>query len=100
MKADEDFQNQLKAIANGAPPLRITVGSLLGKYSQLNADGTRVTYKKRGSAIVAYINRSFARLKVEAPMFEIAANDDHVRANEASRDTTMTKATNEDRRPR
>jgi hypothetical protein len=76
MKADEDFQNQLKAIANGAPPLRITVGNLLGKYSQLNADGTRVTYKKRGSAIVAYINRSFARLKVEAPMFEIAANDE------------------------
>jgi len=76
MKADEDFQNKLKAIANGAPPLRITVGNLLGKYSQLNSDGTRVTYKKRGSAIVAYINRSFARLKVEAPMFEIAANDE------------------------
>ncbi len=76
MKADEEFQNQLKAVAQGAPPLRITVGNLLSKYSQLNQDGTRVTYKKRGSAIVAYINRSFARLKVEAPMFEIAAIDE------------------------
>ena len=76
MKADEDFQNQLKAIANGAPPLRITVGNLLSKYSQQTADGTIVPYKKRGSAIKAYINRSFARLKVEAPMFENAGNDE------------------------
>lgn len=79
MKADENFQRVLKAIARGAPPLRIKASELLGNYSQSNPDGTQTAYKKRGSGIVAFINRSFGKLGVEAyPRFENVRMEEHV----------------------